>query len=108
MHQEGMGDVYGQEEIVFDIDYVIGREVLDSRCSPTVEAEGLLGSGGRAIVPSGASTGSREALELRDTESARYLGKGVQTAVAHVNGPLADAVEELDARDPARRRPGLA
>ncbi len=86
---------------MFDIDYVIGREVLDSRGNPTVEAEVILSSGvvGRAIVPSGASTGSREALELRDTESARYLGKGVQTAVAHVNGPLADAVEELDARD---------
>ncbi len=86
---------------MFDIDYVIGREVLDSRGNPTVEAEVILSSGvvGRAIVPSGASTGSREALELRDGEKSRYLGKGVLKAVEHVNGPLADAVEELDARD---------
>ncbi len=86
---------------MFDIDYVIGREVLDSRGNPTVEAEVILSSGvmGRAIVPSGASTGSREALELRDGIPERFFGKGVLTAVAHVNGPLADAVEELDARD---------
>jgi len=86
---------------MFDIDYVIGREVLDSRGNPTVEAEVILSSGvvGRAIVPSGASTGSREALELRDGDKARFLGKGVLKAVEHVNGPLADAVEELDARD---------
>ncbi len=86
---------------MFDIDYVIGREVLDSRGNPTVEAEVILSSGvvGRAIVPSGASTGSREALELRDGDKDRYLGKGVLKAVEHVNGPLADAVEELDARD---------
>ncbi|RLE26224.1 MAG: phosphopyruvate hydratase [Acidobacteria bacterium] len=86
---------------MFDIDYVIGREVLDSRGNPTVEAEVILSSGvvGRAIVPSGASTGSREALELRDGDKDRYLGKGVLKAVKHVNGPLADAVEELDARD---------
>ena len=86
---------------MFDIDYVIGREVLDSRGNPTVEAEVILSSGvvGRAIVPSGASTGSREALELRDGDQKRYLGKGVLDAVEHVNGPLAEAVEELDARD---------
>ncbi|MEN8164935.1 MAG: phosphopyruvate hydratase, partial [Acidobacteriota bacterium] len=86
---------------MFDIDYVIGREVLDSRGNPTVEAEVILSSGvvGRAIVPSGASTGSREALELRDGDKGRFLGKGVLKAVDHVNGPLADAVEELDARD---------
>jgi enolase len=86
---------------MFDIDYVIGREVLDSRGNPTVEAEVILSSGvvGRAIVPSGASTGSREALELRDGDKDRFLGKGVLKAVEHVNGPLADAVEELDARD---------
>ncbi len=86
---------------MFDIDYVIGREVLDSRGNPTVEAEVILSSGvvGRAIVPSGASTGSREALELRDGDQKRYLGKGVVEAVEHVNGPLAEAVEELDARD---------
>jgi enolase len=86
---------------VFDIDYVIGREVIDSRGNPTVEAEVILSSGvvGRAIVPSGASTGSREALEMRDGDSERFKGKGVLEAVANVNGPLAEAVEELDARD---------
>jgi enolase len=86
---------------MFDIEFVMGREVLDSRGNPTVEAEVILASGasGRAIVPSGASTGSREALELRDGDPSRYLGKGVLRAVEHVNGPLADAVEGLDARD---------
>jgi len=86
---------------MFDIEFVMGREVLDSRGNPTVEAEVILasGAGGRAIVPSGASTGSREALELRDGDDSRYLGKGVLRAVEHVNGPLADAVEGLDARD---------
>ncbi len=86
---------------MFDIDYVIGREVLDSRGNPTVEAEVILSSGivGKAVVPSGASTGSREALELRDGDAGRYGGKGVLKAVEHINGPLADAVEELDARD---------
>jgi len=86
---------------MFDIEFVMGREVLDSRGNPTVEAEVILasGAGGRAIVPSGASTGSREALELRDGDDSRYLGKGVLRAVEHVNGPLADAIEGLDARD---------
>ncbi len=86
---------------MFDIEYVNGREVLDSRGNPTVEAEVVLSGGvvGHAVVPSGASTGSREALELRDGDPARFLGKGVLKAVEHVNGPLADAVEGLDARD---------
>ena len=86
---------------MFDIEFVIGREVLDSRGNPTVEAEVVLSGGalGRAIVPSGASTGSREALELRDGDPERYLGKGVERAVDHVNGVLAEAVEGLDARD---------
>ncbi len=86
---------------MFDIEFITGREVLDSRGNPTVEAEVVLSSGvvGRAIVPSGASTGTREALELRDGDAARYLGKGVLRAVDNVNGPLADAVEGLDARD---------
>jgi enolase len=86
---------------MFDIEFVFGREVLDSRGNPTVEAEVVLSSDayGRAIVPSGASTGSREALELRDGDSARYLGKGVLRAVDNINGPLAEAVEGLDARD---------
>ncbi len=86
---------------MFDIEFVTGREVLDSRGNPTVEAEVVLSGGayGRAIVPSGASTGSREALELRDGDNDRYLGKGVLRAVEHVNGALAEAVEDLDARD---------
>jgi len=86
---------------MFDIEFVYGREVLDSRGNPTVEAEVVLSSGayGRAIVPSGASTGSREALELRDGDSERYLGKGVLRAIDNINGPLAEAVEGLDARD---------
>ena len=71
-----------------------GREILDSRGNPTVEVEVLLegGSSGRALVPSGASTGSREALELRDGDKGRYLGKGVLKAVAHVNGEIAQAL----------------
>jgi len=71
-----------------------GREILDSRGNPTVEAEVTLDNGctGRAGVPSGASTGSREAVELRDGDSSRYLGKGVQKAVANINGALKDAL----------------
>ena len=86
---------------MFDIEFVSAREVLDSRGNPTVEAEVLLSSGslGHAIVPSGASTGSREALELRDGDSGRYLGKGVLRAVENINGPIAEAIEGLDARD---------
>jgi len=73
---------------------IIGREVLDSRGNPTVEADVLLASGatGRAIVPSGASTGTLEAVELRDADARRYLGKGVLKAVAHVNGEIARAI----------------
>jgi len=87
--------------IMFDIEFVSGREVLDSRGNPTVEAEVVLSSGavGRAIAPSGASTGSREALELRDGDPDRFGGKGVLRAVEHINGPLAEAIEDLDARD---------
>jgi len=86
---------------MFDIEFVSAREVLDSRGNPTVEAEVLLSSGslGHAIVPSGASTGSREALELRDGDKGRYLGKGVLRAVENINGPIAEAIEGLDARD---------
>ena len=78
---------------------VIGREIIDSRGNPTVEADVLLDSGvmGRAAVPSGASTGSREAVELRDGDKQRYLGKGVRKAVANVNGALREAVLGLDA-----------
>jgi len=78
---------------------VFAREVLDSRGNPTLEAEVTLddGSFGAAIVPSGASTGSLEAVELRDGDPARYGGKGVETAVANVNGPIAEALFGLDA-----------
>ena len=78
-----------------------GREVLDSRGNPTVEADVVLEGGafGRAAVPSGASTGSREAIELRDGEKDRYLGKGVTRAVDAVNGEIADAVTGFDALD---------
>jgi enolase len=79
------------------------REILDSRGNPTLEAEVTLddGSFGRALVPSGASTGSKEAVELRDGDKTRYLGKGVLKAVANVNGPIAQAVQGLDASDQA-------
>jgi enolase len=77
---------------------VRGREILDSRGNPTVEVDVTLGDGafGRAAVPSGASTGEREALELRDGDKARYGGKGVRKAVAHVNGEIARSIEGLD------------
>jgi enolase len=83
-----------------EIVQVVGREVLDSRGNPTVEVEVELASGarGRAIVPSGASTGEREAVELRDGGE-RYGGKGVLTAVGYVNGEIADALEGFDATD---------
>jgi len=79
------------------------REILDSRGNPTVEADVVLATGavGRAAVPSGASTGSREALELRDGDPKRYLGKGVQQAVAHVNGELRTALAGFDCADQA-------
>jgi len=80
---------------------VIGREVIDSRGNPTVEADVLLESGvmGRAAVPSGASTGTREAVELRDGDKQRYLGKGVLKAVGHVGNELKGVVKGLDAAD---------
>ena len=80
---------------------VFGREVLDSRGNPTVEVEVVLddGSFGRAAVPSGASTGAFEAVELRDGEEGRYLGKGVLNAVQHVNMEIADALLGLSAED---------
>jgi enolase len=84
-----------------NIGAILGREVLDSRGNPTVEAEVQLASGaiGRAIVPSGASTGEHEAVELRDGDNARFLGKGVLKAVENVNGEIADALANLDAAD---------
>jgi len=77
---------------------VIGRQVVDSRGNPTVEADVLLedGTRGRAAVPSGASTGEHEALELRDGDKARYMGKGVLRAVENINGPIAGIVKGLD------------
>jgi len=82
---------------------IVGREILDSRGNPTVECDVLLESGtmGRAAVPSGASTGSREAIELRDGDKARYLGKGVLKAVEHVNTEISEAVLGLDATEQA-------
>ncbi|MCH2097607.1 MAG: phosphopyruvate hydratase, partial [Pseudomonadales bacterium] len=78
-----------------------GREILDSRGNPTVEADVRLADGslGRAVAPSGASTGTREALELRDQDADRYLGKGVKQAVANVSGPIAERLAGTDARD---------
>jgi enolase len=82
---------------------IIGREVLDSRGNPTVECDVLLESGtmGRAAVPSGASTGSREAIELRDGDKARYLGKGVLKAVENVNTEISESILGLDASEQA-------
>ncbi|MEQ4619114.1 MAG: phosphopyruvate hydratase [Corticimicrobacter sp.] len=80
---------------------IIGREILDSRGNPTVECDVLLESGamGRASVPSGASTGTREAVELRDGDKARYLGKGVLTAVENLNTEISEALMGLDAQE---------
>ena len=80
---------------------VIGREIIDSRGNPTVEADVILGNGvvGRAAVPSGASTGQREAVELRDGDISRYLGKGVLKAVAAVSGELREAIIGMDVAD---------
>ena len=82
---------------------IIGREILDSRGNPTVECDVLLESGvmGRAAVPSGASTGSREAIELRDGDKARYLGKGVLNAVQNINVEIAETILGLDATEQA-------
>jgi enolase len=82
---------------------IVGREILDSRGNPTVECDVLLESGtmGRAAVPSGASTGAREAIELRDGDKARYGGKGVLRAVEHINTEISEAVLGLDASEQA-------
>src|SRR4030088_733346 len=78
---------------------IIGREILDSRGNPTVEVDVVLedGTRGRAGVPSGASTGAHEAVELRDGNKKRYLGRGVENAVAAVNGDIFDAIGGMDA-----------
>src|SRR5260370_5527089 len=84
-----------------NITRVSARQVIDSRGNPTVEADVYVGTGarGRAAVPSGASTGEHEALELRDGDKSRYLGKGVLKAVANVNGEIAKAGAGIDAAD---------
>ena len=83
---------------------IVGREILDSRGNPTVEVDVLLEDGalGRAAVPSGASTGAHEAVELRDGDTGRYLGKGVEKAVEAVNGEIFDAIGGLDAEEQAQ------
>src|SRR3979409_2195628 len=83
---------------------IIGREILDSRGNPTAEADWVLedGSMGRAAVPSGASTGAHEAVELRDGDKARYLGKGVLKAIEAVNGEIFDAIGGLEAEAQAK------
>src|SRR2546423_10754571 len=83
---------------------IIGREILDSRGNPTVEAEVLLtdGSMGRAAVPSGASTGEHEAVELRDGDKSRYLGKGTRNAAANITGHIAPALTGIDAEHQAQ------
>jgi enolase len=100
-----LGVLFPQEwsDGMSEISEVHAREILDSRGNPTVEVEILLESGalGRAAVPSGASTGSREALELRDGDKGRYLGKGVSKAVENVNQTIAPEIEGLEATDQA-------
>src|SRR5438477_11903749 len=88
-------------DVITQIQEVRAREILDSRGNPTVEAEVLLADGGigRAAVPSGASTGEHEAVELRDGDQQRFLGKGVLKAVENVNGEIADALANMDASD---------
>src|ERR1700755_3201103 len=80
---------------------ITAREILDSRGNPTVEADVILESGalGRAAVPSGASTGAHEAVELRDGDKKRYMGKGVLKAVGHVNDRIKEELIEMDARE---------
>ena len=82
---------------------IIGREIIDSRGNPTVECDVLLESGvmGRAAVPSGASTGSREAIELRDGDMKRYFGKGVLQACENINTEISEAIMGLDANEQA-------
>ncbi len=86
------------------ISKIVAREIMDSRGNPTVEADVILSDGhsGRAAAPSGASTGSREALELRDGDATRYLGKGVEKAVANIHDLIAPALQGVDAKDQAK------
>src|SRR5512140_558446 len=91
----------GSKAMDTTIEGISAIEILDSRGNPTVEVEVMLadGSWGRAAVPSGASTGVHEALEMRDGDKKRYGGKGVTKAVANVNGPISDALFGWDAAD---------
>ena len=93
-----------------NIKSILAREILDSRGNPTVEADVTLENGtvGRAAVPSGASTGEHEALELRDGDKNRYLGKGVRQAVANINEKILPALKGADAADQNGDRPGDA
>src|SRR3981189_2801643 len=88
---------FRKRKIMTAIVDIIGREILDSRGNPTVEVDVVLedGSIGRAAVPSGASTGAHEAVELRDGDKARYLGKGVRKAVEAVNGEIFEALGDM-------------
>ena len=83
---------------------ILAREILDSRGNPTIEVDVVLDSGasGRAAVPSGASTGAHEAVELRDGDAARYAGKGVRNAVANVEGEIFDAISGMDPTEQER------
>lgn len=89
------------KRVVAKIAHVIGREILDSRGNPTVEADVILANGlrGRAAVPSGASTGEHEALELRDGDKSRYLGKGTRRAAENISGPIAKAIVGMPPED---------
>src|SRR6266478_9094641 len=100
-HHRKLPDGRGVMDVITQIQEIQAREILDSRGNPTVEAEVILAGGakGRAAVPSGASTGEHEAVELRDGDKQRYLGKGVLKAVENVNGEIADALANLDAAD---------
>src|SRR3569832_1357547 len=93
-----------REQPMTAITDIVGREVLDSRGNPTVEVDVILedGSRGRAAVPSGASTGAHEAVELRDGDKGRYLGKGVRKAVAAVEAEIFDAIGGMDAEAQAQ------
>ncbi|WP_055697967.1 MULTISPECIES: phosphopyruvate hydratase [Streptomyces] len=103
MSAEAAGAVGTATETGATMETVTARRIIDSRGNPTVEVDVVLSDGslGRAAVPSGASTGAREAVELRDGDSARWHGKGVDRAVAHVNGEIAAAVRGRDAADQA-------
>src|SRR5215831_2994052 len=103
-HVEKAGFLRGEDQLMTAIVDIIGREILDRRGNPTVEVDVILedGSLGRAGVPSGASTGAHEAIELRDGDNERYLGKGVLKAVEAINGEIFDALAGMDAQDQRR------